>query len=119
MPIANLTANVPALAAHFERVTTVYIKQYGPGNLRIGSDRDSLLSTVSPAPVADGLVQITADNFKQYFWEGDLWLISDQNGAVVLGYPSDQFYIDRGKHSGSANSSVRTAGELEGDLSTY
>jgi hypothetical protein len=119
MPQANLQANVPMMIGHFGEVTTIYIKQYGAGNLRLGSDRDSLIATVSPAPIQDGIVQVTADGFKQYFWEGDLWIITDAAGAVVYSVPSYQYYIERGKHNGSPSARVRQESELEGDLSTY
>jgi hypothetical protein len=119
MPGGTLQTNVPMLVAHFDRVTTLYLKQYGPGNLRLGSDRDSLLSTILPNPLQDGIVQVTADGWKSYFWEGDLWLISDAPGNFSYSAPSYQFSINRGKFAGSPNADVVQESELEGDLSTY
>jgi hypothetical protein len=113
-----LQANVPYLAGHYEEVTTIYVKQFGPGNLRIGSDRDSLVATIG-APIAEGIAQATADGFKQYFWEGDLWFISDAPGVVSYGAPSYQYYVQRGKNNGAPNNRVEMEAELEGDLSTY
>lgn len=104
--IAILTANQPTLLQSFERLSTVYIKQYGGGNLRMTSNREDLQNTIG-APTQDGIAQATADGFKQYFWEGDLWVISDQNGPIVLVVPTNQFYIDRGV-PGSTPSKVTT-----------
>jgi hypothetical protein len=114
--ISQLQTNLPVLIASFERLTTVYVKQYGPGNLRICSNREDLTNTVG-ATVQDGIAQATANGWQQYFWEGDLWLISDQAGAVVIILPSYQFYIDRGLHGSSPNVGVATPGA--NNLSTY
>jgi hypothetical protein len=117
MAVANLQINLPMFVAHYDKVTTVEIKQYGPGNLRISSDRDSLLATIG-APVLDGIVQVTADGFKQHFWKGDLWFMSDAAGAVVYVASEYQYTIDRGKHI-QAPTDVEVDSEFEGDLSTY
>jgi hypothetical protein len=115
---APANMNKSALLAHFEQVTTIYIKQYGAGNLRLAGNPTDLDSTIGQA-IQDGIVQVTAQGWVQYFWEGDLWWISDAAGAVVMVVPSYQFYIDRLKHRGVPNQEVMTLNEAEGDLSTY
>lgn len=93
--IANLQANVPMFLIHFQGYGMLYIKQYGPGNLRMKGNREDLLNSIAPLPIQDGIVQVTADGFKQYFWSGDLWVISDAPGSIVYEAPGYQFYIDR------------------------
>jgi hypothetical protein len=111
---ANMNKSV--LLGHFERVTTVYIKQYGPGNLRLAGNPNDLDSTIGLA-IQDGIVIVTANGFAQFFWEGDLWAISDAAGAIVMVVPAYQFYIDRLRHGGAPNGEIVTL--EEGDLSTY
>jgi hypothetical protein len=116
--ITYLQTNQPQLVMTFEKLTTIYIKQYGPGNLRFGPVREDLLNSLGNA-VQDGISQATADSFKQYFWEGDLWIISDAPGAVVVIAASYSFYIDRGAHGSAPNEGVSTDNENLGNLSTY
>lgn len=92
--IATLQANLPMFLMHFEGYGLLYIKQYGPGNLRLKGSREELLSSLA-SPIPDGIVQVTADGFKQYFWEGDLWVISDAPGSIAYEAPGYTFYIDR------------------------
>lgn len=110
-----------ALLGHFKQITTIYIKQYGPGNLRLAGNPTDLDSTIGAA-IQDGIAQVTASGINgwvQYFWEGDLWWISDAAGAVVMVAPSYAFYIKRGVSVNSPGESVDTDGEAEGNLSTY
>lgn len=89
----------PALLATFKYPVTVYIKQYGPGNLRLAPTFDELNNTISigPGQVADGIVQVTADGWKQYFFgPGDLWAVSDAPGQVVWECWPYEFYVSRG-----------------------
>lgn len=117
MSVKNLNANQQTLLQHFDEVTTVYVKQYGPGNLRLLPVGDTLLQTVND-PVPDGITQVTASGINgwvQYFWKGDLWAISDAAGFVAWVASAYQFYIRRDVVSAD----VITEGEIEGDLSTY
>lgn len=93
--IANLQANVPMFLVHFNGYGLLYIKQYGAGNLRLAPERERLLNTTAPLPIQDGIVQVTADGWKQYFWEGDLYVISDVAGALVWEAPGYSFTLDR------------------------
>jgi len=115
---APANMNKAVLLGHFERITTVYIKQYGPGNLRIAGNPSDLETTIGAA-TQDGIVIVTANGFQQFFWEGDLWAISDAAGAIVIVVPSYSFFIDRGRHGGSPNEEISTFNEAEGNLSTY
>ena len=123
MPIVQMPANMvnAVLLNTFEEITTVYIKQYGPGNLRLSGNPIDLNSSIN-ATIQDGIVQTTAtgpyNGWVQYFWEGDLWAISDAAGAVVFVIPSYQFFIDRigGKHPPNR---IGSLSELEGNLSTF
>lgn len=94
--IATLQLNVPMFLMRFSGYGLLYIKQYGPGNLRLKGSREELLASINPLPLQDGIVQVTADGFKQYFWSGDLWAISDAPGSIVFEAPGYSFYIDRG-----------------------
>lgn len=117
MAVKFLQVNQPTLLQHFDEVTTIYVKQYGPGNLRLHSMGDVLLQTVSD-PIPDGITQVTASGINgwvQYFWKGDLWTISDAAGGVAWIASAYQFYIERQ----TASQPVLTDGEIEGDLSTY
>ena len=96
MAIVTLQANIPQNIVQIKGYGLLYIKQYGAGNLRIAPDRESLVNTVAPLPVQDGIVQVTADGWKQYFWSGDVWLISDVTGIAVYLAPGNTFFIDRG-----------------------
>lgn len=93
----QLAQNQPTLIATFDHVSTLYIKQYGSGNLRIASRREDLQQDVNPSPgqIQDGIAQATADGFKQYFWEGDIWVISDVAGPIVYIVPNYTFEISR------------------------
>lgn len=113
--IATLQQNIPGLIQSFGKLTTIYIKQYGPGNLRLASNKEDLQNTIN-ASLQDGIAQTTADGWKQYFWEGDLWVISDQAGSLVLQAPSYAFYIERTTGTTPAKS---TGTRPAGSLSTY
>jgi hypothetical protein len=115
--LAALSQNIPMLLAHYDRITTLYIKIYSAGNLRIGHDAEQLRSTVG-LPTQDGIAQAVADGFKQYFWEGDLVVISDVAGQIAWEAPSYSFTINR-KTIGVPNEDVCLEGETEGNLSTY
>lgn len=95
MPTLTLQANQASLLSSLADFGLLYVKQYGPGNLRIGADKDSLQNTIGQQ-IQDGIVQVTADQWKQYFWKGDIWVISDQNGAVVWMLPGSQPFLNRG-----------------------
>lgn len=119
--IFNLQANVPLLIGSYNGVVSIYVKQYGPGNLRLGSDRESLVTgagTNAPGQIVDGITQATAQGFQQYFWSGDLWVISDQNGPASILAPAYQAYVSRiGAKSLPADFSMPS--EEDGNLSTY
>jgi hypothetical protein len=89
----------PALLATFKGIVTVYIKQYGPGNLRLAPTFDELNNTISQGPgqVADGIVQVTANGWVQYFLgPGDPWAVSDAPGVVVWCAWPYEFQLTRG-----------------------
>jgi len=119
--IQNLVANLPVLFGHYDGVVTIYVRQYGAGNLRLGHDRESLLqgTSLSPGQIVDGIPQAAAAGIVQYFWSGDLWLITDASGPVMVEAPGYQFLIDRsqGVHRNPADAVNPT--EVEGNLSTY
>lgn len=122
MSILQLQANLPTLVGHYDGVITIYVRQYGAGNLRLGMTREDLINTnpavLAPGQVVDGIPQAAADGIKQYFWSGDLWMISDVAGAVVLIAPAQTFYIDRSngiKKIPADNVNFNP----EADLSTY
>lgn len=119
--ILTLPANVPmGPIINVDGVVTIYVRQYGAGNLRLGMTREDLIQGISPAPgaVVDGIPQAAADGIKQYFWSGDLWLISDVTGAVMVLAPSFTAYINRVRNKALPADFVLPS-ELEGDLSTY
>lgn len=119
--IVQLQANIPQIIGSYNGVVSIYIKQYGPGNLRISSDRESIVTgagTNAPGQIVDGITQATAAGFQQYFWSGDLWVISDQNGPAVIIAPAYQAYVSRiGAKSLPADFSLPS--EEDGNLSTY
>jgi hypothetical protein len=120
--IFNLQANVPMLIGHYDGVVSVYVRQYGAGNLRLGSNFDALLNTSpinqAPGQVVDGIPQAAADGVKQYFWSGDLFVISDVAGPVMIIAPAYQFLVDR--NQGTRQPPADITIELEGgNLSTY
>ena len=119
--IEQLQANVPMLIGSFDGVVTVYVRQYGAGNLRLGVNKEDLLQGVALAPgqVVDGIPQAAADGVKQYFWSGDLWLISDAAGPVMVLAPAQAFYIDRSNGTQTKPADVSLPSETIGDLSTY
>jgi hypothetical protein len=118
--IVSLQANVPQLITHFDGIVTIYVRQYGAGNLRLGMNQEDLRNTVNPAPggVVDGIPQAVADKTQQYFWSGDLWIIADAAGPVVIIAPSYTTYLDRrpGKLGLPSDAFIPTNG---GELSTY
>jgi hypothetical protein len=119
--IFQLPANQPQLISHFDGVITIYVRQYGAGNLRLGMDREDLIQGVNLAPgaIVDGIPQAAADGIKQYFWSGDLWVISDVAGPVMILAPAYQAYINRLKQQGALPSDFVLPSEAEGNLSTY
>jgi len=120
--ILQLALNTPMLVGHYDGVVAINIKQYGAGNLRLSTDRESLLQNVGPnsAPgaIQDGITQATADGFKTWFWSGDLWLISDVSGPVCLLAPAYTSFINRLKSSAQP-SDFTLPSEAEGNLATY
>jgi hypothetical protein len=115
--IAQLPANQFMYLGHFDQMTLLYIKQYGPGNLRLAASGERLLATVG-LPTQDGVTQATADGFKQWYWQGDLFVISDAPGPIAWEIAGYAFTLERGKHRGFPGGE-RIDSELEGDLSTY
>ena len=118
--ILQLQQNIPLLIGHYDGVITIYVRQYGAGNLRLGTDRESLLNGVNLAPgqIVDGIPQAAAAGIQQYFWSGDLWLISDAAGPVMLIAPAYTAYINRIRTTGLP-SDFNLPSETEGNLSTY
>lgn len=114
---ANLQTNVLMYIGHFDQMTLLYIKQYGAGNLRLSASGERLQTTIG-LPTQDGLTQATIDGFKQYYWQGDLYMISDAAGPVVWEVAGYVFGLERGKHRGFPGGE-RLESEIEGDLSTY
>lgn len=119
--ITQLQANIPMMFGHYDGVITVYVRQYGAGNLRLAMTKEDLLYGINLAPgqVVDGIPQAAGDGIKQYFWSGDLWIISDAAGPVMVLAPSYTAYIDRLKATGRLPSDFTLPSEIEGDLSTY
>jgi hypothetical protein len=116
--ITQLQQNLAQLIGSFHGITTIYVKQYGPGNLRIGPVKDDLQNTafVAAGGVQDGISQALADKWQQYFWQGDLYVISDAAGPVAFIVPSWNFSINRlnGSHP------TQVSPEVQKDhLSTY
>jgi hypothetical protein len=118
--IVPLQANLPVLISHFDGVVTIYVRQYGAGNLRITNDRESALNGTSLAPgqIVDGIPQAAAQGVQQYFWSGDLWLISDVSGPVMVQAPAYTSYVQRLKGAASP-ADFTLPSEREGNLSTY
>lgn len=111
------------LIGHYDGVVSVYARQYGAGNLRLGTDDKTLLNTSpvnqAPGQTVDGIPQAAADGVKQYFWSGDLWLISDVAGPAMVLAPAFAFFIDRSNGIRRAPADVQNAVEIADDLSTY
>jgi hypothetical protein len=119
--ILTLQANVPmGPVIYFRGVVTIYVRQYGAGNLRLGMTREDLVQGINLAPgaIVDGIPQAAADGIKSYFWSGSLWLISDVAGSVMVLAPAYTAYIDRLK-AGQQPSDYLSISEDQGDLSTY
>jgi hypothetical protein len=120
--ILTLTQNLALLAGHYDGVVAINIKQYGAGNLRLGTDREALLQNIgtnaAPGSILDGITQAVADGFKTWFWSGDLWLISDISGPVCLLTPAYTAFVDRLKSSAQPADFVLPS-ETEGNLATY
>src|ERR1700719_4452724 len=97
--IFQLQANVPMLIGHYDGVITIYVKQYGAGTLRLGTEDKPLITTAppnqAPGAVADGIPQAVADGIQQRFWSGDLWVISDVAGPAMIIAPAYSTFIDR------------------------
>lgn len=121
--ILPLQANTPVLAGHYDGVVTINVKQYGAGNLRMGTDRESLLQNIganaAPGSILDGITQAAADGVKFYFWSGDLWLITDVAGPVMLLAPAYASFVDRLKAMRNIPADFTLPSESEGNLSTY
>jgi hypothetical protein len=118
--ILTLQVNQPMLVGTFDHVVTIYVRQYGAGNLRLGMIREDLQNQLGTAPgsVVDGIPQAAADGIKQYFWSGDLWLISDVAGPVMVLAPLQSFYIDRTLLTTKPANNAAAYSEI-GNLSTY
>jgi hypothetical protein len=119
--IPNLQANVPMLIASFDAVVTLYVRQYGAGNLRLGFNKEDLIQGVNLAPgqIVDGIPQAAADGVKQYFWSGDLWAITDVTGPAMFIAPGIGYYLDRSRGRRTQPSDVDIESEQRGNLSTY
>jgi len=120
--ILTLAANIPmGPIIHVDGVVTIYVRQYGAGNLRLGMNREDLIQGVNLAPgqIVDGIPQAAAAGIQQYFWSGDLWLISDVAGAVMLLVPAYSAYINRLKGSTGTPADFTQPSEVVGNLSTY
>ena len=120
--ILTLPANQPmGPIAHFNGVVTIYVRQYGAGNLRLGMNREDLIQGINLAPgaIVDGIPQAAADGIKSYFWSGDLWLISDVAGAVMVLAPAYQQYVNRLPAGNALPSDLALPSEADGNLSTY
>jgi hypothetical protein len=118
--ILTLQQNVPmGPIVHFDGVITIYVRQYGTGNLRLGMNREDLVQGINLAPgaIVDGIPQAAANGIQQYFWSGDLWLISDQSGPVMVIAPAYSLQIDRlqGKRGLPADDYIPD----DGGLATY
>lgn len=121
--ILQLQANQPQLVLSVDGVVSVYVRQYGAGNLRLGMNKEDLINTSpvnqAPGQVVDGIPQAAADAIKQYFWSGDLWLISDAPGPIMILAPAYSLYIDRSQGNTRINPSDASAPQEGGNLSTY
>jgi hypothetical protein len=119
--ILQLAANIPmGPIIHVDGVVTIYVRQYGAGNLRIGMNREDLIQGVSLAPgqIVDGIPQAAAQGIQQYFWSGDLWLISDVTGPVMILVPAYSAYVNRLKGAGLPADFTQPS-EVVGNLSSY
>lgn len=118
--ILQLQANTPKLVAHFDGVVTIYVRQYGAGNLRLGFNQEDLRNSANLAPgqLVDGIPQAAANGVQQYFWSGDLWIISDQNDPVMILAPAQGFYLDRSNGSRKPAADIKTD-FANNDLTTY
>lgn len=120
--IQQLQANQPQLILSVNGVVSIYVRQYGAGNLRMGMNREDLNNSnpvnLAPGGVVDGIPQAAADGVKQYFWSGDLWIISDQAGAVMILAPAYTLYLDR-SNGVKTNPSDANVSDEGGNLSTY
>jgi hypothetical protein len=119
--ILQLQTNIPSgPVIHVDGVVTIYVRQYGAGNLRLGMNREDLIQGVNLAPgqIVDGIPQTAAQGIVQYFWSGDLWMISDVQGPVMVLAPAYQAYINRLKNQGMPADFVLPS-EVDGNLSTY
>ena len=118
--IYQLVPNIPKFVHNFPSVVTMYIKDYGTGNMRMAFDSESLRNTIAagnaPGGIVDGVVQVVAQGFVQYFWSGDLWVISDQPDTIVIVAPGLGFFLDRGIVTMPSTDLNEFA---ENDLSTY
>lgn len=120
--ILTLQQNIPSgPIIHVDGVVTIYVRQYGAGNLRLGMNREDLVQGVNLAPgaIVDGIPQAAADGLKQYFWSGDLWLISDVSGPVMVLAPAYQAYVNRLKTQRGIPADFSLPSEAEGNLSTF
>lgn len=119
--IFNLVANIPQLVGHYDGVVAINVKQVSAGNLRLGTDRESLLQGTSLAPgqIVDGITQAAADGVKTWFWSGDLWLISDVTGPAMVLAPAYQTYVNRLSGAPRIPSEIPIQSEEDGNLSTY
>ena len=119
--ILNLQANIPSLIQSFDGVVTIYVRQYGAGNLRLGMNKEDLINTnptvTPPGGIVDGIPQAAANGVQQYFWSGDLWLISDVSGQVMVLIPAMTTYINR--KLGTQKPADRSVSQEGGNLSTY
>lgn len=121
--IQQLQANQPQMVLSVDGVVSIYIRQYGAGNLRMGMNREDLNNSnpvnLAPGAVVDGIPQAAADGVKQYFWSGDLWLISDAAGPVMILAPAYTLYLDRSNGVKTNPSDANVALDEGGNLSTY
>ena len=113
----NLTqTNQAQLLFEVDEWSTIYIKQYGAGTLRINPNPDDLNNSVpGSAPFQDGIVQVTSDGWKQYFWKGSFYVITDIAGYVAWVVTGGQPYLNRGFRGIPAQLPQPTKGKL----STY
>lgn len=121
MAILQLQANLPVLLGSFRGVVTVYIRNYGGGNLRLGVNKEDLINSnptiAPPGAIVDGIPQAAAAGIQQYFWSGDLWAISDVAGPIMALIPAQSFYLERDlSRTNPANVDNTNPAD---DLSTY
>jgi hypothetical protein len=120
MAVLTLQANQPMLIGHYDGVVAINVKQYGAGNLRLGINREDLIAGVNLAPgaIVDGIPMAAADGVKTWFWSGDLWVITDVTGPIMILAPAFSAYINRLKGAGQPADFVLPS-EVDGSLSTY